>query len=126
MYRQFVNLHDVKPYLKLDMDIHLKRIMAKFRLGVSDIKVHKFRYKAHAENDLICPLCNESVENEVHFVLCCPALDEVRQKYIPVKYTRQRNSFRLCLLLASSHHEVVHNLALYLCKALKVRNIMMS
>ena len=125
MYRQFIGSHDVKPYLKLDIDVHVKRIMAKFRLGVSDVNVHKFRYRAHSNNDLTCPLCNESIEDEVHFVLCCPAFDHIRQKYIPAKYTNQPNLFRLSLLLASSYPDV-RNLAVYLCKAFKIRDVMIS
>ena len=128
MYRQFISSHDVKPYLKLDMDIHLKRIMSKFRLGVSDINVHKFRYKEHDVDDLrlLCPLCKQAPEDEVHFVLCCPVLEDVRQNYIPVKYSRQPNLFRLCLLMASSHPEVVRSLTLYLCKAFRIKYILLS
>ena len=30
-----------------------------------------------------CPLCGEAKEDEVHFVLCCPMLDDIRKQFIP-------------------------------------------
>ena len=42
MYSSFNGIsHDIKPYLLLDVDRHLKRTMTKFRFGVSDITVHR-------------------------------------------------------------------------------------
>ena len=39
--------------------------------------------------------------DEVHFVLCCPAFDDLRTQSIPLKYFRHPNLFRLGLLLAT-------------------------
>ena len=33
--------------------------------------------------NLKCPLCGEAKEDEVHFVLCCPMLDDIRKQFIP-------------------------------------------
>ena len=48
--------------------MHLKFIMTRFRLGISDIFVHYYRHKRHIDNDLICPLCRVAQETELHFV----------------------------------------------------------
>ena len=32
---------------------------------------------------LKCPLCGEAKEDEVHFVLCYPMLDDIRKQFIP-------------------------------------------
>ena len=57
-------------YVMLYMDRHLKRIMTEFRFDVSELS-------SHVEKDLKCPLCGEAKEDEVHFVLCCPMLDDI-------------------------------------------------
>ena len=40
--RTFCTIHDMKMYLKLNIDRHLKFIMTRFRLGISDIAVHYY------------------------------------------------------------------------------------
>ena len=57
IYRTFCTVHDTKTYLKMNTDRHLKFIMKRFRLGISDIAVHHCQYKRQTDKDLICPLC---------------------------------------------------------------------
>ena len=33
------------------------------------------RFKVYNVDELKCPLCLSAVDNEAHFVLCCPAFD---------------------------------------------------
>ena len=40
VYRTFCTIHDRKTYLKMNIDRHLKFIITRFRLGISDIFVH--------------------------------------------------------------------------------------
>ena len=44
--------------------MQLKFIMTRFRLGISDIFVHYYRYKRHTDNDHICPLYRVAQERE--------------------------------------------------------------
>jgi len=77
-------LHCTKMYITKNVDRHLKCIMTKFRFGIiSGLSVHYYWYKCHVEKDLKCPLCGEAKEDEVHFVLCCPMLDDIRKHFIP-------------------------------------------
>ena len=75
LFRIFSADHDKKLYLYLNVSRHLKCIMAKFRLGISDITVHRMRYQTALPCHMLCPMCGIQVEDEVHFVFCCPALD---------------------------------------------------
>ena len=59
VYMTFCTIRDTKMYLKMNIDKHLKFIMTVFRLGISDIAVHYYRYKRHTDKDLICPLWGE-------------------------------------------------------------------
>ena len=74
----------------MNMDRHLKFIMTRFRLGISDLLIHHYRYRKHDVKDIICPLCKNARENEVHFVFSCPALNSLRNQLIPDNYTEQR------------------------------------
>ena len=71
--------------------------MTKFRLGISDIAGQYYRYKKNADNNLICPLCREAQENELHFVLCSPMLSGIREQFIPAKFYKFPSLFRLSL-----------------------------
>ena len=126
MYRIFSNNHEVKPYLFFNLDRYLKIITTRFRLGVSTLAVHQHRYKVTPDDSLVCPLCRTSKEDEMHFVLCCPALQDIRIKYIQPKYYRHPCIFKLCLLMASTKQSDVLNLALFLEKAFKHRDIVTS
>ena len=105
----------------MNMDRHLR--FTRFRLGISEIKVHAFRYKHVCHAELLCPLCKQSEEDEVHFVLICPVLNDLRRKFIAKTYYAYPCMFRLCLLMSSNDARVVHDLALYLFKALQSREI---
>ena len=125
-YRSFGSLHCLPTYLTLDIDRHLMRITTKFRFGVSDLFNHQYRYRVNNECDMICPLCKEAEENEVHFVFCCSALRDLRLKLIPPKFYSYPSLFRLSLLLASQNETVVKQLAIYLYKSFKLRSIACS
>eukprot|EP00745_Piridium_sociabile_P023105 TRINITY_DN35980_c0_g1_i11.p1 TRINITY_DN35980_c0_g1~~TRINITY_DN35980_c0_g1_i11.p1 ORF type:complete len:144 (-),score=3.67 TRINITY_DN35980_c0_g1_i11:64-438(-) len=124
MYRRYCSVHDVKPYLMQNMECHLKYVTTRFRLGISDLTVHHFRYRDNV--DLLCPLCKENTEDELHFVLCCPALSTIREKFIPPKYYREPCLFKLCLLMSSTRHADVRNLSIFLHRAFRLREIATS
>ena len=100
--------------------------MTRFRLGISEITQHQYRYKRHTANDLLCPMCKRAKEDELHFLLCCPAYDSIRTQCIPAKFYRFPSQFRLSLLLACEHESTVLKLAVYLYKAFKLRSIVIS
>ena len=123
MYRSFNSIsYCTKTYITMNMDRHLKRIMTKFRFGVSELSVNYYRYRSHVEKDLKCPLCREAKEDEVHFVLCCPMLDDIRKQFIPPKFCKHPCVFRLNLLLASTNQEIVRKLSIFLYKAFRIRD----
>lgn len=119
MYRNYSSTASLRSYLVLDMGQHLKYITTRFRLGISDLMVHRFRYKTINSNNLICPLCKQTEENEIHFVLCCQGLTHIREIFIRPEYYRQPSLFKLSLLMSSSTAQDVRNFSLYLYKAFK-------
>ena len=119
LYRQFKTLTGVKPYFMLNLNRYIRYTLTRFRFGVSDIKVHRSRFKVNNVDDLKCPLCLSAVDNEVHFVVCCPAFEGLRYKFIEPRYFNNPCEFQLALLLATQNERALKNLALFVYKASK-------
>ena len=103
VYMTVCTVHDTKMYLKINIDRHLKFLMTRFRLSVSDITVHNYRYKIHIDNHLICPLCRIPQEAKLDFVLCCPVLRASRVQFILPKLYKVPS---LSINLASSTENI--------------------
>ena len=111
----------MKMYVKLNIDRHFKFLMTRFRLGISDIAVLYYQYKRHAYNDLICPLCGEAhkhthTHTELHFVLFCHMLIDLREVFIPAKFHKFPSLLRLSLHFKSNNEDIVWNLSVFCTK----------
>eukprot|EP00745_Piridium_sociabile_P040693 TRINITY_DN7891_c0_g1_i1.p1 TRINITY_DN7891_c0_g1~~TRINITY_DN7891_c0_g1_i1.p1 ORF type:complete len:208 (+),score=5.68 TRINITY_DN7891_c0_g1_i1:260-883(+) len=118
--------HSVKKYLSLNLNRTVKQITSKFRFGVSDIKAHYFRYRIHTDLDLLCPMCKERNEDELHFVLMCPATQSIRERFVPEKYYRDPCLFRLVMLMSSANEIVTKRFSMFLYHAFKIRDKLCS
>jgi hypothetical protein len=128
MYRLFCseNALNLPVYLQLDIDLHIKWMMTKLRFGISELNVHRLRYANNREDDTLCPLCKTGKENEIHFLLLCPKLEKLRSEFIPRKYYRSPNSFRMSLLMNNQNTNTIRKLCIYVYKAFKLREIMLT
>ena len=93
---------------------------------MSSLYNHRLRYKRIDLKELNCPMCKNALENDVHFVLQCPAFDDLRLNLIPSKYCNKPCNLSLTLSLASKNELMMKNLAIYLFKALNRREIALS
>ena len=73
LHGQFKTVVGVEHYMMLNVNRYITYELTRFRFGVSDIKEHRSRFKVYNVDELKCPLCLSAADNEVHFVLCCPA-----------------------------------------------------
>ena len=85
----------LEPYFTSVTNKHIRDVLIRFRIGASNIRTNKLRYVAHKPGDLMCPLCNTAYEDEMHTLFYCKFLDDLRQKYIPRKYTVQPSNVTL-------------------------------
>ena len=125
LYRQFKTLACVEPYIMLNLNRYIRYTLTRFRFGVSDIKVDRSRFKLDNVDEVKCPLCLSTVENEVYFVLCCPVYEDFRYEFIESKYFNNQCEFRLALLLATQNERALKNLALFLYKAFSRKTILL-
>ena len=110
----------------LNLNRYIRYTLTRFRFGVSDIKVHRSKFKLYNVDELKCPLCLSAVEDEVHFVLCCPAFEDLRYEFTESKYFNNSCEFRLALLLAAQNERALKNLALFLYNAFNRRKTLLS
>ena len=68
--------------------------------------------------DLICPLCKLALEDEMHILFYCKTLDDLRQKFIPDKYSMcpSDNTFTM------QNEDCVQDLGRYIYHSNKRRN----
>ena len=114
-YREFKTSWKVEQYL-YDIDKKVFRdAFIRFRLGISELYMHSQRYITGAD-EILCPLCREEFETEIHFLLTCPALNDLRDYYI-FKFMDGRNSNPVDWILASEQKHVVRSVSVFLYKA---------
>jgi hypothetical protein len=67
----------LKKYL-LILNEDERRVLIKFRVSAHNLEIEKGRYIGVKTEDRICKLCNTGVEDETHFLLQCPVLENKR------------------------------------------------
>ena len=72
-------------YVKILSGRKKRSSLSKFRLGTLDLEIEKGRRKKNIpRSERICKICNsKQPEDEIHFILSCPALSSHRDPYIP-------------------------------------------
>ena len=120
LYREVKHTFGVERYLfVLDRRV-FRDCMVRFRLGISDLFIHKMRY--YTDNfDPLCPNCREEDEDERHFLLYCPALRDLQSKYL-IPYVKGISVDPFVHLLSSDETPVIRAVATYLYHAFKRRD----
>ena len=121
VYRIFKLDHSPEPYFACVPSNGLRKLLIRFRLGISDLLIHKTRYQANgARTD--CPLCKYPSDNEMHFLFQCEYFADLREKYIPNKYCIFPCHAKLSSLMTDKDN--MNNLALYIFHCMKRRKIL--
>jgi len=108
-------------YLSLVRNIAVRRLFTRLRFGMSPLRGHYVEFRQDRMNMTDCPFCVNTRETEVHFLLACPEYRDLRDDFIPPKYTRQPSLFKLVMLMSSSSETLLRNLANFVYKALAKR-----
>jgi hypothetical protein len=101
-------------------DYRKRKIITRFRLSAHDFEIEKGRYTGVKAHQRFCSLCSFEVEDEIHFLLKCSALDTTRSSFIE-NIKSYNNNFeslpdkdKLIWLLSSEYNIILNNL----CKLL--------
>ena len=102
-------------YLNI-IDIYCFRVaLTQIRLGVLPINSNMKRYSVNLK-EMMCPFCENVVENEVHFLNVCPMYNDLRCRFLHFTHYKP-----LQALLGFSNQAVLLNVAKYIFYAIKKR-----
>ena len=97
----------------------LQTTLIRFRLGVSNILCHKYKYSNNI-NIHLCPLCKKDIEDEHHILLVCKVYENLRLTYLPEKFLKNRCTFNSSLLMSNENYQF--HVAKYLHHSIKLRD----
>ena len=89
----------LKPYFGFEkyldiLPVKLRKKFIKFRTSNRRFPVETGRWYNIPLNERLCLLCNKGlIGDEFHYILECSALEEIRKKYINIKYWKRPNFF---------------------------------
>ena len=125
-YRLFKeNIYMEKYLLILNEDE--RRLLTKFRVSAHKLEIERGRYVGLRVEDRICKLCNTEVEDEIHFLLQCPVLENKRSEYIDYlnkvnkNFKSLPNKSKLIWLMSSEDNVIIKKVSLLLCTLFKER-----
>ena len=82
--------------------------------------------------DRICKLCNTEVEDEIHFLLQCPDLENKRSEYIDYlnkvnkNFKSLPNKSKLIWLMSPEDNVIIKKVSLLLCTLFKERKLILD
>ncbi len=111
-------------YLSIVRNVYLRKCLTRIRLGTHGLRVETGRYGRNRieRNQRYCPLCEtQDIEDSYHFIIVCPALTQIRNKYIARYYRVRPSVFKFTSLLATCNRKTILNLCKYLKDAYEYR-----
>ncbi|MCG8430841.1 MAG: hypothetical protein MJA29_06695, partial [Candidatus Omnitrophica bacterium] len=84
-YQRFKTSFQFEPYLSSIKSAEHRVCISRLRMSAHNLRIETGRYNNLARNERICLLCNSGqVEDEIHFMLHCPALTPAREPLLSV------------------------------------------
>ena len=103
--------------MKLNIKRYHRSLFAQFRCGILPLQIEVGRYRNISLCDRICPICECSVEDEIHFLCQCPCYSDARDVLFE-KAKREHPDFINCdvidqfvFLMSNLQREVIRYLA---------------
>lgn len=99
--------------------------LARLRCSSHNLRVEKGRHVNELMADRVCRLCqvknNYVLDDEYHFMLCCPLLSDIRKMYLPDWSVIECSYQKLITLLSSEDVDIPKNVASYIVQAKRLR-----
>ena len=109
-----------------------RRVLTKFRVRAHNLETEKGRYIGVKTEDIICKLCNTGVEDETHFLLQCPILENKRTqiinniKNVNTNFNNLPNKSKLIWLMSSEDNFIIKNTSSLQCSLFKERDLVLK
>ena len=107
-----------EEYVRRLMSRHQRSTFAKFRCGILPLNLEVGRYRGIKVENRICPLCNNDVETEIHFLLECNKYDRGDFLHSTGTNSITLTSTEKLKILMSNHQKATSS---FVCKLWKQR-----
>ena len=88
--------------------------------------IEKGRYVNLERNQRVCSICNlNDIEDEFHFILRCPAYNDLKKKYLKQRYCNRQSVFKLLQLFNTCCLSELRKLGYYIINCNRRRDIHM-
>ena len=121
IYKNLVDNFTLQNYLLKRIPFEYKKLICKLRLSSHCLSIETGRYKKIPFNRRYCPICNQDVEDEFHFILKCPHYIQLRQKFIKRYYFVRPSVYKLIQLLSTPNVKELCGLGKYIKYAFILR-----
>ena len=101
-----------------------KKLICKLRLSSHCLCIETGRYKNVPLERRICSMCKSDVEDEYHFMLKCPAYNNLRKRYLKPYYFQRPSVYKLTQLLSTGNVKELCNVGKFIKFAFKERKTM--
>ena len=109
----------------LNMPRRLKMALAKFRISNHELAVETGRHQNMIHEDRLCKVCGQQniavVECEYHFLMQCPAYEELRQVYFGEECSINNTLFDFINHMKCKSDNMIIALANFICSAFAIR-----
>ncbi|ESP02071.1 hypothetical protein LOTGIDRAFT_157217 [Lottia gigantea] len=122
-FRNFKINSQYETYLDANIATKFRSIICKFRCGNLQLRVETGRYTKIPRDKRICECCKSKhyIEDEFHFLLCCPIYSHLRQKFFHKQFWSFPSLLKMNILMNPKSHSQVLSLGRYLYEAYKLR-----
>ena len=119
LYNSFKSCLEREKYVDLISYNVYRCALARFRMGVSPLNAHKYRF-ASTDDARKCPFCTDQLEDENHLLFICPIYKDLREI---VQFLKRRNftGNQICSLLRKREEKHILEFSKFLFQAFKLR-----
>ena len=124
LYRSVKDNFEMEPYLENIISRNLRIALTKLRISAHSLRIQTGRYSRDRvdRNLRYCLICNANeIEDEFHFILMCPAYENLRKIHIKRYYRNRPNMHKFVQLLRCDTNKEIHMLCKYINEAFKLR-----
>ena len=123
VFKELNETFELATYLNVLCNDRYRTSLAKLRLSSHSLAIETGRHTGVPRNERKCTFCrSDEIEDEYHFIISCSFYNEIRKVYIPKYYISRPSMFKFIELLNCSSVKILKNLAIYVIKALEIRN----
>ena len=114
-YSEYKRGFGIEKYL-VKLNSYDRAMIAKFRCSNIKFPIETGRWNGVPKHERICNLCGNGIGYEFHYLFICEKqeIKTIREKFIPIYYTKYPTERKLWWMLMYCHVEPYRNLASFL------------